>query len=95
MRNFNEIDVMGLVDRDAKGNAVVTQNEEGQFVDLNQRRVTAQGYLLDKDDDIIAAADPTVKMFTNVLSGVLPAPFSFERYNFNAFQLFGNFKSYK
>jgi hypothetical protein len=34
-------------------------------------------------------------MFSNVLGGVVPAPFSFERYNFNAFDIFGNFKSYK
>ena len=51
--------------------------------------------MLDKDEDIVAATDPNFKMFSNVLGGVVPAPFSFERYNFNAFECFGNFKGYK
>lgn len=34
-------------------------------------------------------------MFSGVLGGQVAAPFSFERYNFNAFDIFGNFKSFK
>jgi hypothetical protein len=34
-------------------------------------------------------------MFENVLNGQLPAPFSFERFNFNPYQMFGNFKGFK
>jgi len=57
--------------------------------------VTQQGYLLDDDDDIVSGQDPNFKMFSNVLGGVLPAPFSFERYNFNPFDCFGNFKAFR
>lgn len=85
LRNFNEIDCLGLLERDQKGNIVVSQNEHGEYVDLNQRKVTQHGHLLDKDEDIVSAHDPNFKMFTNVLGGGLPAPFSFERYNFSAF----------
>jgi hypothetical protein len=50
-----------------------------------------QGYLVDADGDIVSAHDPTVKMF----KGLLPAPFQFEKYNFNPYEMIGNFKSYR
>lgn len=51
--------------------------------------------MLDDADDIVRADDPTFKMFTDVIGGDLPAPFSLERFNFNPFALFGNFKGFK
>lgn len=35
MRNFNEMDVIGLLERDSKGNVIVTQNANGEYLDLN------------------------------------------------------------
>lgn len=93
-RTFNENQIMGQLDRNEKGQ-IVAKQVANRFFDLQQRRVTAQGYLLDENDDIVSAEDPTVKMFENVLNGQLPAPFSFERFNFNPYQMFGNFKGFK
>lgn len=43
------------------------------------------------EDDVVSAYDPNFKMFKNIIGGVLPAPFSFEKFNFNPFEMFGNF----
>lgn len=82
--------MLGTVERDHNGKVKVHYTN-GDFKDLVGRKVTSQGYLLDKDGDIISAQDPSHKVFRNLVDGQLPAPYLFEKYNFNAFRIFGNF----
>ena len=45
-RNFNENDIMGNIKKDTDGTPILTEID-GSFFDLDGRRVTPQGYLLD------------------------------------------------
>ena len=46
-RNFNENDILGDFDRDEKGNVIVLQDENGNYVDKQGRRVNERGYLIE------------------------------------------------
>jgi hypothetical protein len=66
--------------------------------DLDKRKVTAQGYLLSDEGDLMSAHDPKHKVFSHFSltnSSELPAPYFFERFNFNPFEIFGWFRSFK
>ena len=45
----------------------------------------------------MSAHDPNLVIFSkdSLVEDRLPAPFLFERFNFNAFDIFGTFKNYK
>jgi len=53
--------------------------------------------LLNQQGDIVSAHDPNLVIFSknSLIEERLPAPFLFERFNFNAFDMFGTFKNYK
>jgi hypothetical protein len=54
MRTFNENDILGDFDRDDKGNVIVLQDEFGNCVDKQGRKVNERGYLQDpKTGDIV------------------------------------------
>lgn len=46
-RKFNVNDILGEFDRDEKGNLVILENENGELVDKNGKRVNEKGYLID------------------------------------------------
>lgn len=94
LRNFNELDVMGHVERDGTGTPfVMLANEE--YRDKNNRLVTSYGYLLDRNRHVVSVYNGSSLFRTLLNPDTLPAPFLFERFNFNPFACFGNFKHFK
>jgi len=62
-RNFNENDILGDFDRDDKGNVMVLQDDSGNYVDKQGRRVNEKGYLLDPKTGDVIENDQKTKMF--------------------------------
>jgi hypothetical protein len=52
-RTFNENDILGEFDRDEKGNIILLQDKNGNFVDKLGRKVNERGYLINPQGDII------------------------------------------
>lgn len=50
---------MGDFDRDEKGNVIVLEDEDGNYVDKQGRKVNERGYLVDKEGrgDIVNNVD--------------------------------------
>ena len=93
-RTFNEHDILGDFDRDEKGSVVVLQDEEGRLVDKQGRPVNERGYLLHPSTGDIIENQSQQKMFDRAdvdERGEVPAPFCVEKFNFNPFDLRGNF----
>ena len=93
-RNFNENDILGDFDRDEKGNVIVLQDEAGNYVDKKGRAVNERGYLKDKNSGDILENYQNKKMFDHKEideRGEIPAPYCVEKYNFNPFQVYGDF----
>lgn len=71
------------------------EDENGNFVDKNGRRVNERGYLLDHDSGDIIENTNQQKMFgSNEMDerGEVPAPFCVEKYNFNPHSIRGDFE---
>ena len=52
-RTFNENDILGEFDRDEKGNIILLQDKNGNYVDKLGRKVNERGYLIKPQGDII------------------------------------------
>jgi hypothetical protein len=52
-RTFNENDILGEFDRDEKGNIILLQDKNGNYVDKLGRKVNERGYLINPQGDII------------------------------------------
>ena len=92
-RLFNEHDVLGDCERDEKANVVVLTDEDGDTCDRQGNPINQRGYLLNDAGDVLENLKGRV-MFPQVDlddRGELPAPFSIEKYNFNAHSLMGYF----
>lgn len=83
-RTFNEHQIVGNVNRDNVGCAKCPAGR-----DLDNRRVTHMGYLLDEDGYIVSNEDPNCIIFKELVKGNIPAPHMFERFNFSAFDILG------
>ena len=75
---------------------VVLEDENGNYVDKQGRKVNERGYLVDKDGngDIVNNEDMNQKMFNREdmdERGEIPAPFCVEKYNFNPHSIRGDF----
>lgn len=93
---FNEHSVMGEFDKDEKGNIILLTNEKGNLVCKNGRKVNEKGYLRDRYGHVLYANQNRVRAFSEKQlddKGEIPLPFSFNRYNFNAFDVCGNIKT--
>jgi len=94
-RSFNECDIIGDFDRDEKGNVIVGDpDEKGQYFDKQGRLTNKRGYLLDpKTGDIINKIDGKKMFGKGELDekGEVPAPFNFEKHNFNSQSVRGDF----
>ena len=93
LRNFNEIDIVGEVERDDKGGLIVefdqNQNHMAQY-DLKGQPINPKGYLIAAaSGDIIHNSKSTTMFEAGSLDerGTLPAPFNIEKFNFNPFDL--------
>lgn len=95
LRTFNENDVMGDFDRDPHtGHIVVLKDTSGQHRDKAGNITNARGYLLDQKSGGIIENQNFQEMFeASALdhTGELPAPFCWERYNFNPHLVMGDF----
>ena len=89
LRTFNENDILGEFDRDDKGNVVVSGTTDKSGKATNQR-----GYLVHQHTGAIVEKDGQT-MFPRAIvdpTGEVPAPFCYERYNFNPHHVMGDFK---
>lgn len=94
LRQFNEYDVLGDLDRDDKGNLVILQDRNGLTKDKNRNQVNKKGYLIDpKTGDVVDNMQRQQMFLQKDLgsNGELPAPFNIEKFNFNPHCLMGDF----
>ena len=94
MRKFNVFDILGELDRDARGNLVMLQNKDGQFVDKNGTSVNEKGYLIDVKTGDVLEKEKHKKVFDKKdldEKGEIPPPFNIEKYNFNPHDVRGYF----
>ena len=92
---FNEHSIMGEFDKDEKGNIILLTNEKGNLVCKNGRKVNEKGYIRDRFGNILYTNQGRVRAFSEKQldeRGEIPLPFSYNRYNFNAFDVTGNVK---
>lgn len=95
-KEFNEHSIMGEFDKDEKGNIILLTNAKGNLVCKNGRKVNEKGYLRDRYGHILYGAKNRVRAFNEKElddRGEIPLPYSWDRYNFNAFDVTGNLKS--
>lgn len=92
-RNFNENDVLGNLDRDDDQNLVIPFNEVDRgLLDKAGRKINQAGFLVDEDGNIVnQAGDIIFKKEDLDDNGELPLKVGLERYNFNPFDILGNF----
>lgn len=62
-KNFNENDILGDFDRDEKGNLIILQDADENFIDKQGRRVNERGYLIDPESGNIVEARNLETMF--------------------------------
>jgi hypothetical protein len=85
---------LGDFDRDEKGNLIILQDQNGNYIDKLGRRVNERGYLIDPTSGDIIENHEKQTMFTKKEldeRGEIPAPFCVEKYNFNPFKTRGEF----
>ena len=92
-KQFNEHSIMGEFDKDEKGNIILLTNEKGNLVCKNGRKVNEKGYLRDRYGHILYGSKNRVRAFSEKdldERGEIPLPYSWDRYNFNVFDVTGN-----
>jgi len=90
---FNEHSIMGEFDKDEKGNIILLTDAKGNLVCKNGRKVNEKGYLRDRYGHILYGSKDRVRAFSQKdldERGEIPLPYSWDRYNFNAFDVMGN-----
>ena len=95
-RSFNEIDIVGDLDRDERGNVLLFLDEttgKSVFVDAKYRPINNYGYLIDKaTGDVLNQSGAKVFDIRDLdEQGNIPMPYALEKYNFNPFELQGDF----
>jgi hypothetical protein len=94
-RTFNEHDILGDLDRDAKGNVIVGEPDaSGQYSDKQGRKLNSRGFLIDPfTGDVINNLNGKVMFKKHELDETdnLPPPFNVERWNFNPHDVRGDF----
>ena len=96
-RDFNEIDILGNLGRDDKGNILVPTDEKTgskRSFDRDGRPINHYGHLIDSETGDVIHNRTGEKVFARKdldERGNLPMPYSIERFNFNPFDLLGTF----
>ena len=93
---FNEIDIVGTLERDDRGNVLVPVDENGNRRGFDQegRPINHYGYLINKETGDIFHNTSLAKVFSGKEldeRGNIPMPYALEKYNFNPFDLLGTF----
>jgi hypothetical protein len=96
LRTFNEIDIIGDLDRDERGNVLLFLDEatgKSVLIDAQYRAVNIYGYLVDKATGNIIDNDGRKVFDRHDLDerGNLPMPYALEKFNFNPFDIQGDF----
>jgi hypothetical protein len=97
-RTFNEIDIIGDLDRDDRGNVLLFLDEltgKSVYVDAKNKPVNVYGYRIDKATGDILHAKTGKKVFDRRdldERGNIPMPFAIEKFNFNPFDLQGDYE---
>ena len=101
-KNFNENDILGDLDRDEKGHFMFNEKrsilcrsrDSGPLTNLDKKdkKVTEKGYLVNSAGDV-TNQNGEVIFKKNELSenGTIPLRFEKEKFNFNPFDIMGNF----
>lgn len=86
---FELKDILGEFDIDAQGNHVILRDDEkGNLVDKNDKRVNQRGYLVDKFGNIVNNVGQIVFKVTELDSeGEIPAEFVFEKHKENLMEM--------
>ena len=92
-RTFNEIDIIGDLDRDDRGNLVLTRFDGKTGQDRRGQAVNQYGYLIDFSGNVINNKTGRVAFAYKDLDekGNIPMPYSVEKFNFNPFEMLGTF----
>lgn len=93
-RKFNVNDIMGDFDRDERGHPLILQDNKGELVDKDGKRVNEKGYIVDPKTGDVLDREKGRKVFSSEEldeRGELPPPFNLERYNFNGHDVRGHF----
>ena len=97
IRDFNEIDVLGTLDRDEKGNIIVPVDERTgakASSDKLGRPINHYGFLIDPESGAIVHERTGQMVFPAAdldERGNIPMPYAIEKFNFNPFDLLGTF----
>lgn len=92
-RDFNEIDILGSLNRDDKGNIIVPIDENTgskRSFDNNGRPINHYGYLIDSETGSIINTHTFAKVFSYAdldERGNIPMPYAIEKFNFNPFEM--------
>lgn len=96
-RLFNEIDIMGDLERDDRGNISIPVDPKTKSkvsVDRQGRAINTNGYLIDQETGDVIHGTTFARMFRSRdldEKAMLPMPFLIERFNFNPFEMLGTF----
>ena len=98
VRDFNEIDIMGKLDRDEKGNIILPVDEKTggkpkRMYDQKGRLINQYGYLIDEQGNIVHNTTGVMVFPASDLDerSNIPMPFAIEKFNFNPFDFLGTF----
>lgn len=81
-KKFDLMDVLGILDKDRKGNIIIRRDAKGRMVDKKGRQVNAKGYLVDADGNVINQDGKVLfEAYTLSRDGEIPKLFSFLKFN--------------
>ena len=94
-RRFNENDILGRLDRDQEKGLVIPFNEADRgLLDKHGRRINKSGYLVDENGNVINQRGDIIFNKEELdENGELPLKIGLERFNFNPFDIIGNFNN--
>ena len=92
-RKFNENDILGELDRDKDKNLVIPFDEaERGLLDKSGRKINKAGYLVDYEGNVVNQRGDIIFDKAELdENGELPLRIGLERFNFNPFDVIGNF----
>lgn len=80
-RRFDINDVIGQVEKDAKGEMVLHKNKKGQLVDKQGRMINSKGYLVDAQGNVIDKDGRQIFESKHLLEDEIPKIFPFTKFN--------------